>query len=157
MIIWYNNSFLASLISIFSSVMIVLGVTEAINGEPSTLLIVIPGVAGVLLGKWISSRKAKKTAFKNWHAERGPECDEKVRTSGAFAAELYKAMPTAQMLDYIRSLNPRAAAAIQGKTAPAASAPAEPVYTPPAPERPAPSGPKQSADSGSMWSASPDL
>lgn len=159
MIIWYRNSFLASLISIVACVFAVCGVYAAVDGEISGLLLLIPGIGGVLLGRWISDRKAKKTAFKSWYAERSADCDDLVRSSDAYATKLYRAMPTAQMLDYVRSLNPAAAAAIEGKSAPAAAptVTAEPVYHNAPTSPPAAGHQSGSKLSGDLWTSSPDL
>ena len=165
MIIWYKNSVLASVVSIFSCMLVVLGVTGAFDGQLAALILVIPGVGGLLLASWISDRKQHQTAFRNWYNTRNPNCDALVHSSGEFAAQLYSAMPTEPMLQYIRALNPAAAAAIKGKTAPA---PAQaPVYqstpaqgsmynsvpTPP----PAAEQWGASNQSGGPWSSSPDL
>ena len=65
MIIWYRNSFLASVVSILSSLMVICGVGFIIDGGNKgdilpVILFIAVGVGGMLLGKWISDRKFEK-------------------------------------------------------------------------------------------------
>ena len=112
----YNNSILATIISGFSCLLIFLGIYGLFTGEPDMLWCAAVGAPGVFLARWIANRKAYKTAFINWYAERDPGCDQLVRSSGEYAQKLYEAMPTGQMLRYIRTLNPEAAAQIQARS-----------------------------------------
>ncbi len=75
MIIWYNNSLLASIISIFGCVGIVAAVSELMKDEyirelsvQEAICVIAAGVLMVILGKIISVSKAKKTQAKETRA-----------------------------------------------------------------------------------------
>lgn len=56
MVIWYRNSILASLISVFGCVMIIVGIQDA------EYILIPVGLALAVLGKYLSVRKEKKKA-----------------------------------------------------------------------------------------------
>lgn len=111
MIIFYQNSFLASVVSILGCVCIVvviferdyLGLEEMI---PATIL----GVALLIAGKLISNRKAFK---KWWEKVEQAGLEEGIKNDIAVAKMVYSKNPIRATLKKIESLNPAAAEAIR--------------------------------------------
>ena len=105
----YKNSIIATIISFVSAVLIIMGIYAVIDGEMSGLGLAVVGVPGMLFASWLS----KRATFKKWYKQRGPGVDDQVRVDRSLAFQLYQAMPYGAMLNYIRSLNPAAAAEIE--------------------------------------------
>ena len=129
MFIYYKNSFLASLVSIFACGLIAMGVmffVDAMILEGLAMLAV--GIPLFLLGRHISQNKA----FKKWWKElENKGVIAQAATSQEVAMAIYKKDPKKRTLNAIRKINPAAAAAIEGNPLPQQPVPA-------APSRPAP-------------------
>lgn len=132
MFIYYKNSFLASLVSIFACGLIAMGVmffVDAMILEGLAMLAV--GIPLFLLGRHISQNKA----FKKWWKElENKGVIAQAATSQEVAMAIYKKDPKKRTLNAIRKINPAAAAAIEGKPLPQQAAQPAPA----APSRPAP-------------------
>ena len=106
MIIWYKNSFLASLVSIFGSVMALGGLVTIVEGEEfgGGIALIVVGVAMVLWGKKISKNKA----FKKWWKQiEDNNLEDAVKTDLNTAITIYKKNPTKRTIQEIAKLNPQ--------------------------------------------------
>lgn len=120
MLIWYRNSFLASVVSIIGSGAAIMAVTMLFSGEILTGIVFGAIAAGLLyLGKKISEQKSFD---KWWKQVEKANLEPEIRRSRDLAVEVYKKNPEPRTLEKIRSLNPDAARYIQnGFKEPAAS------------------------------------
>lgn len=114
MVLWYRNSFLASAVSIFGCVLCMSAIVGCIEGDPSTLVMLIPGIALVIWARNISHNKA----FKKWwkqvtDANLEPQIAANVQT----AIAVYNKNPQERTLKKIEELNPAAAAQIRAQLA----------------------------------------
>lgn len=105
MILYYRNSFIASIISLFGCALACFGIMD--NWNIGLILAAIPFLIG---GKLYSNH----VAFRKWwkqveKANLVPEISRSVDT----AVAVYKKNPTKQTLSKIRTLNPQAAAHIE--------------------------------------------
>lgn len=111
MVLWYRNSFLASLVSIIGCLLII--VALGISGEvdlTTTVLLIICGIPLIVWGKIISNNKS----FKKWwkqvtDANLEPQIAQDVST----AIAIYNKNPQKRTLKKIAALNPAAATQIQ--------------------------------------------
>ena len=139
MLIWYRNSFLASVVSIAGSGAAIFAVIMLATGE------IMPGIAGAViaagllyLGKKISEQKSFD---KWWKQVEKANLEPEIRQSRETAVAVYRKNPEKRTLEKIRKLNPGAARYIEnGFKEPAsmatpksqAAAPVQqPVYQPP--------------------------
>ena len=114
MILWYKNSFLASVASIFGSGLICCAVFLAVDGEFAGLVLAIPGVLLCLLGKNISENKS----FKKWWKQiEDKNLEPEIARSTQFAIEVYNKNPDKLTIQKIRTLNPAAADLIEKQLA----------------------------------------
>ena len=113
MVIFYKNSFLASVFSIFGSVLVLGGILIVIEeGEiAGGILMAAVGVALILVGKSISNSKSFKKWWKQQITERGLE--PHIAASVDIAVQIYNKNPGERTLKKIRQLNPAAADWIQ--------------------------------------------
>lgn len=111
MIIWYKNSFLASLVSIFGCVFVICSISIIFSGEVLIgIVLILIGVGLLMAASDISDNKQ----FKKWLKEaQENNIDDVIRSSVADAARMYNLAPGKAMLKYIRGINPEAADAIQ--------------------------------------------
>lgn len=109
MFVYYQNSLLASVVSIFGCLSILMVLLDIGHTEEKILLGGI-GIALIVAGKLISNRKAFKTWWKQVE-ELGLE--EKIRTDTAVAKMVYSKNPIRATLKKIEELNPAAAEMIR--------------------------------------------
>lgn len=107
MLLYYQNSFLASAVSIVGCLMIIMGLTDTIHEK---YLLIGLGIVFVIAGKLISNRKAFK---KWWKQVEDAGLEERIKTDVALAKAIYSKNPIRATLKKIESLNPAAAKAIR--------------------------------------------
>ena len=110
MILWYKNSFLASVASIFGSGLICCAVFLAVDGEFAGLVLAIPGVLLCLLGKNISENKSFK---KWWKQVTDANLEPRIAVDYNLAVNIYNKNPQKRTLNKIAQLNPGFAQRIQ--------------------------------------------
>ena len=146
MLIYYKNSFWASVVSLFSCGLIMLGIMfffDVMILEGLAMLAM--GVPLFLLGRHISQKKA----FKKWwqELEKKGVIAEAMRSQDV-ALAIYKKDPRKWTLEAIRKIDPMAALAIEGQVPPQAAAAPQPAPQPqtaPVPPRPQPAPQPQTA------------
>lgn len=114
MIIFYKNSFLASVVSIIGCMFVLGGIACIREGEilPGILLIVL-AVPIMALAKWISNNKA----FKKWWKQiEQNNLTQQIAQSTETAMAIYRKNPQKRTVNAIRKLNPAAADRIEGKS-----------------------------------------
>ena len=111
MLIWYRNSFLASVVSIAGSGAGIVAIMMLFSGE-IVAGIGCAAVAAVLLylGKKISE---KKSFDKWWKQVEKANLEPEIRRSRETAVEIYRKNPEKRTLEKIRNLNPAAAVFIE--------------------------------------------
>ncbi len=111
MIIWYRNSFLASVVAILGSALALIGIVMISEGEVAGAIAMIAiGVALVLWGKKISRDKAFKTW---WKQITDHNLEPAIAQDISIAITIYNKNPEKRTLDKIARLNPAAAAQIR--------------------------------------------
>lgn len=111
MVLWYKNSFLASVVSILGCILVIAGLGISGEGDlAATAGLIICGIPLIIWGKVISNNKA----FKKWwkqvtDANLEPQIAQNVNT----AITIYNKNPQKRTLKKIAALNPAAAAQIQ--------------------------------------------
>lgn len=110
MVLWYRNSFLASVVSIFGCILI-MGAIASFGDDPAmAVCFLVIGVALAIWGKIISSNKAFKTWWKQVeNANLVPAIARDVNV----AVQIYNKNPGKKTLQKIAALNPAAAAHIE--------------------------------------------
>lgn len=113
MLIYYKNSFLASLVSLISCGMIMIGIMFLVDGMIlEGIIFILLGIPLFLLGRRISQNKA----FKKWWAELEKKgVIAQAASSTDVAKAIYKKDPKKRTLEAIRKINPIAAMEIEGK------------------------------------------
>ena len=114
MILWYKNSFLASLVSIIGCILVITAFSTFSDDETAAILMIIAGVGLAICGKLISKNKS----FKVWWKQ----IDEKnlapeIARNAEFAKMVYSKNPCKQTLKKIAQLNPAAAQQIAASKA----------------------------------------
>lgn len=144
MIIWYRNSFLASLVSIAGCIAAMVAILLFTSGEIMGGILVAAIAAGLLYGAKLISEK--RSFDKWWKQVERANLEPEIRRSRETAVEIYKKNPEQRTLEKIRALNPGAAKYIENgfkePAAPSRPAPAAQA----APSRPTPAAapaPKQ--------------
>ena len=107
MFFYYQNSLLASVVSIFGCLLVLMGLLDAVDEK---YLIIVLGIAFMICGKLISNRKAFK---KWWEQVEDAGLEERIKTDIALAKAVYSKNPIRATLKKIESLNPAAAEAIR--------------------------------------------
>lgn len=107
MFFYYQNSLLASVVSIFGCLLVLMGLLDAVDEK---YLIIVLGIAFMICGKLISNRKAFK---KWWEQVEAAGLEERIKTDIALAKAVYSKNPIRATLKKIESLNPAAAEAIR--------------------------------------------
>ena len=107
MFFYYQNSLLASVVSIFGGLLVFMGLVDAVDEK---YLIIGLGIALMICGKLISNRKAFK---KWWKQVEDAGLEEHIKNDIAVAKVVYSKNPTRATLKKIESLNPAAAEAIR--------------------------------------------
>lgn len=109
MILYYKNSFIASMISIIGCAMIIAGFADGFQIVP--ILCGIPClIGGKLYSNWVADRKA----FKKWWKQiKDANLEPRIAESEELALEIYRKNPERRTLEKIRALNPTAAALIE--------------------------------------------
>lgn len=114
MVIWYRNSFLASIISIFGCLFCIGAIAGCVEGDPSMLALLIPGVPLMIWGRNISHNKA----FKKWWKQiTDANLEPQIAASVQTAIAVYNKNPQERTLKKIAELNPAAAEAIRAQLA----------------------------------------
>lgn len=103
----YKNSILASIISIFSYLIMLGGIMIAFDGEIlGGILLFVAGVGVAALAAWVS----QQASFRKWIKKLKKDgIIDRARTDGNLAVQIYNANPKPQTLKYLRSVNPAAA------------------------------------------------
>lgn len=111
MVLWYRNSFLASVVSILGCIMVIGGFSISGDGDMATTAgLIICGVVLIVLGKIISNNKAFK---KWWKQVENANLVDSIRQDVNTAIAVYNKNPQKRTLKKIAALNPTAAAQIQ--------------------------------------------
>ena len=111
----YKNSILASICSIFGYLLVIGGIMVAFGGEIfGGILVALMGFGLAVLASFISERKKAKTVLKKIKAS---GLEPQIRQNLQAAIQVYNACPGKPALEYIRSLNPSAAAYIEQQLA----------------------------------------
>ena len=97
MILYYQNSILASAVSIFGCIAIIMGVTDSV---PDKFLFIGLGIALLVAGKLISNRKAFK---KWWKQVEDAGLEERIKTDVALAKAIYSKNPIRATLKKIQA------------------------------------------------------
>lgn len=109
--IYYQNSVLASFVSILGCICIIVVIFERnYLGLEEMIPAIILGIALLIGGKVISNRKAFK---KWWQQVEDANLVEQIQTDVEIAKIVYSKNPTRATLKKIESLNPAAAEAIR--------------------------------------------
>lgn len=109
MVLYYKNSFVASMISIVGCMLIIMGVADGFQIVP--ILLGIPFlIGGKLYSNWVADRKAFK---KWWKQVKDANLEPRIAESAELAFEIYQKNPEKRTLEKIRTLNPTAAALIE--------------------------------------------
>lgn len=103
MVFWYKNSFLASIFSIFGSIMVTAGVAGLFAGDPSLLLCALLGLPLIFFGKKISEDKAFK---KWWKQVKDNNLEPVIARDLATAIAIYQKNPQKRTIQKIATLNP---------------------------------------------------
>ena len=103
MVLWYKNSFLASVVSIFGCILVMGGIMGAVDGDLSLLAMIIPGVALVILGSSISDNKSFK---KWWKQVEGNNLEPVIARDLNTAIAIYNKNPQKRTIQKIAALNP---------------------------------------------------
>lgn len=114
MVIWYKNSFLASLVSIFGCVCCISAIAGCVEGDPSTLALLLPGIPLMIWAKVISENKAFK---KWWKQVTDNNLEPQIASSVQTAIAVYNKNPQERTLKKIEALNPAAGAQIRAQLA----------------------------------------
>ena len=111
MILFYKNSFLASVVSVLGCVFVMVAIVEFEYLDMETIVpCVLAGVALMIWGKVISNNKAFKTWWKELE-KKGVIAQLPNDTN--LAIKVYQANPKSKTLNKIRELNPVAAQTIE--------------------------------------------
>ncbi len=103
----YKNSIMANVCSLFGSVFMFAGIGVLFSGEILGGIVAIAG--GVGLNIWGSNISANKQ-FKKWKKQvESKGLTSAIASSDHTAITVYNTYPCKKSLEYIRSLNPRAA------------------------------------------------
>ena len=114
MFLWYRNSFLASVVSLFGCALIMVGVMGVVEGEPSALVCVIPGLALAIWGRNISHNKS---FTKWWKQIEEKNLEPVIARDLNTAIAVYNKNPQKRTLKKIATLNPAFAEHIQQSVA----------------------------------------
>lgn len=111
MVLWYRNSFLASVVSILGCVLVIAGISVSGDGDVATTAgLIICGIPLIVWGKIISNNKAFK---KWWKQVEDANLEPQIRQNVNTAIAVYNKNPQKRTLKKIAALNPAAAAQIQ--------------------------------------------
>ena len=110
MILWYKNSFWASVVSIFGCAFILAGIGMFGDDAASAIIAIICGVALAIWGKIISNNKAFKVWWKQIEEK---NLEPQIAASTELAMMIYSKNPCKKTLAKIQALNPVAAEQIR--------------------------------------------
>ncbi len=114
MIVWYKNSLLASLVSIFGCICCISAIVGAVEGDPDVLVLLLPGIPLLIWGKTISENKR----FKKWWKQIvDNNLEPQIAASVHTAIAVYNKNPQERTLKKIEALNPAAGAQIRAQLA----------------------------------------
>lgn len=102
MVLYYRNSILASIISIFGCAFVIVSIPEIAIAWPATIV----GVVMCILAKRISNNKVFK---RWWDGVIGTGRVARMKTERELCIEVYNENPEKQTLKKIREINPEAA------------------------------------------------
>ena len=107
MLIYYQNSLLASVVSVFGCIAVIIGLSDAVSEK---YLLIALGIGLLICGKVISNRKA----FKKWWKQiQDAGLEVYIQDDIDTAKMVYSKNPKRMTLKKIAELNPAAAAAIR--------------------------------------------
>lgn len=110
MVFYYRNSILASIISIFGGVSVIISLSEIGTAWPMTII----GLAMCILGKIISNSKADNKAFETWWDTMiGTGKVARMKSDQELCVEVYNENPGKRTLKKIREINPEAGEQIE--------------------------------------------
>ncbi len=111
MLLWYKNSFLSSLVSIFGCVGIIGGISGIAEGEVvGGIMVIIVGIPLLIWGRIISDNKAFK---KWWKQVTDANLEPQIAQDFQTAIAIYNKNPQKRTLKKIETLNPAAAVHIR--------------------------------------------
>lgn len=111
MVLWYKNSFLASVMSILGCILVLVGFGISGEGDlAATAGLIICGIPLIVWGKIISNNKAFK---KWWKQVTDSNLETQIAQNIDTAVAIYNKNPQKRTLKKIAELNPAAAAQIQ--------------------------------------------
>lgn len=114
MIIFYKNSFLASLVSIIGCIFCLCAILGCVDGDPSALVLLLPGIPLLIWARVISDNKRFK---KWWKQVTDANLEPQIAASVQTAIAIYNKNPQERTLKKIEELNPAAAANIRDQLA----------------------------------------
>lgn len=104
MVIWYRNSFLASLVSILGGVMFFGGIATIVEDVAGGIAIMAVGVVMMIWGKVISNNKA----FKKWWKQiKDNNLENTIKSDLNTAIAIYQKNPQKRTIKKIAELNPQ--------------------------------------------------
>ena len=114
MILWYKNSFLASVVSILGCFLVFAGIATFGDDAFVAVLLIVIGIAVAIWGKVISSNKAFKVWWKQVEMN---NLEPAIAASVETAVAVYKKNPQKRTLKKITALNPEAGRVISASIA----------------------------------------
>lgn len=111
MIIYYKNSLLATLISIFGCVWVITGIAAIAEGEIGGGIAII--ALGVVFLVWARSISKNKSFKKWWKQIKDNNLEPQIAASTEMAISIYNKNPQKRTLKKIAELNPAAAGQIE--------------------------------------------
>ena len=110
MVLWYKNSFLASLVSILGCICLMGGIMGAAEGEEGMAFLILVGIPLIVWGKIISNNKA----FKKWWKQiEDKNLEPVIARDLNTAIAIYNKNPQKRTLKKIATLNPSFAQQIE--------------------------------------------
>ena len=111
MVLFYRNSFWASLVSIFGSVFGISGIMMIVEGEVVGGIVMIVLAIPMLI--WAKSISEQKSFKKWWKAVADAGLEPQIAQSASVALQIYQKNPCELTLKKIAQLNPAAAESIR--------------------------------------------
>lgn len=105
MVFWYKNSFLASVVAIFGSMLGVLGFLYFEESAVIAIALIAAGIALIIWGKKISEDKSFKVW---WKQVINAGLEPRIAEDAKLALEIYKKNPQKRTMKKILELNPSA-------------------------------------------------
>jgi len=114
MVLWYKNSFLASLVSILGCICLMGGIMGAAEGEEGMAFLILVGIPLIVWGKIISNNKA----FKKWWKQiEEKNLEPQLPQSVELCKIIYSKNPCKRTLKKLAQYNPTAVQVIEEEEA----------------------------------------